>query len=49
MIEYSDRYSDDTHEYRYVILPPSYRATDKLYTEKEWRDIGLKMTTDGFI
>ena len=38
-IHYSSKYSDDTYEYRHVILPPELakKLPGRLLTEKEWR------------
>eukprot|EP00999_Lentomonas_sp_LEN2_P001173 NODE_2185_length_629_cov_187.665339_g2135_i0.p1 GENE.NODE_2185_length_629_cov_187.665339_g2135_i0~~NODE_2185_length_629_cov_187.665339_g2135_i0.p1 ORF type:complete len:116 (+),score=17.11 NODE_2185_length_629_cov_187.665339_g2135_i0:85-432(+) len=52
-IQYSERYSDDTHEYRHVILPsqiakllpkPPTNGTDYLLSEREWRSIGVQQS-----
>lgn len=52
-IHYSPRYSDDTHEYRHVILPKamlkvipsdyfnSEVGTLRILTEDEWRGLGI--------
>lgn len=40
-IEYSDKYQDDTYEYRHVILPRDLAAKipggPRLLSEQEWR------------
>ncbi|KDE03981.1 cyclin-dependent kinase regulatory subunit [Microbotryum lychnidis-dioicae p1A1 Lamole] len=55
-IHYSDRYSDDTYEYRHVILPKgllklipaNYFQPDgqvlRLLTDSEWRGIGIQQS-----
>lgn len=52
-IHYSQRYSDDTHEYRHVMLPKSMlkvipsdyfngeTGTLRILTEDEWRGLGI--------
>lgn len=43
-IVYSKRYSDDTFEYRHVILPKQlakWVPTNKLMSEEEWRALGV--------
>jgi len=43
-IEYSDKYSDDTYEYRHVLLPKeTFRKMPKgrLLSETEWRALGV--------
>ncbi|KAH3902930.1 probable Cyclin-dependent kinases regulatory subunit [Saccharomycodes ludwigii] len=52
-IHYSPRYSDDTHEYRHVMLPKAMlkvipsdyfngeTGTLRLLTEDEWRGLGI--------
>lgn len=51
---YSERYEDDTMVYRHVIvdkksgIPRTMAADmrkDKLYTEKEWRQLGIQMSS----
>eukprot|EP00347_Sterkiella_histriomuscorum_P013373 403364962 len=47
-IEYSEKYNDDTYEYRHVTLPENVFANlkrDVLLTEDEWRTLGLQMST----
>lgn len=47
-IEYSKKYSDDTHEYRHVILPSSVAKKlpdpQRLLTEAEWRALGVQQS-----
>lgn len=46
-IQYSDRYLDDTYEYRHVILPANIaKITPKgrLLTEAEWRGLGVQQS-----
>lgn len=46
-IQYSDRYLDDTYEYRHVILPTDIaKITPKgrLLTEAEWRGLGVQQS-----
>ena len=46
-IEYSDKYKDDTFEYRHVILPKTvFKKMDKkrLLSEMEWRAIGVQQS-----
>lgn len=46
-IQYSDKYEDDTNEYRHVILPPSIAAQlpkGKLLSEAEWRALGVQQS-----
>ena len=38
-IQYSEKYFDDSHEYRHVILPPELAKLlpkERLLTENEW-------------
>ena len=45
--EYSDKYCDDTYEYRHVILPKELAKTlpqNRLLTETEWRSIGVQQS-----
>ena len=45
---YSKKYNDCEFEYRHAILPAKLMkilTKGKLYTESEWRDMGLTMTT----
>eukprot|EP01065_Artemidia_motanka_P043831 TRINITY_DN6142_c0_g1_i1.p1 TRINITY_DN6142_c0_g1~~TRINITY_DN6142_c0_g1_i1.p1 ORF type:complete len:108 (+),score=32.34 TRINITY_DN6142_c0_g1_i1:86-409(+) len=46
-IRYSDKYYDDTHEYRHVILPKElkkYLPKGQLFTEHEWRSLGVQQS-----
>jgi len=46
-IEYSEKYQDDKHEYRHVILPKELAKTlskNRLLTESEWRGIGVQQS-----
>lgn len=50
-IHYSQRYSDDTNEYRHVILPREYyhnyvpdEMKGRLLTEAEWRSLGIQQS-----
>ncbi|GAA5971339.1 hypothetical protein JCM21900_002403 [Sporobolomyces salmonicolor] len=46
-VYYSARYSDDEFEYRHVIIPKAlvkYLPTDRLATEYEWRDLGIRQS-----
>ena len=41
---YSDKYTDETHEYRHVILPKELVKLvpkNKLMSETEWRALGV--------
>ncbi|CAM6114085.1 unnamed protein product [Calypogeia fissa] len=43
-IQYSEKYFDDTYEYRHVVLPPEVAQLllkDRLLSESEWRGIGV--------
>mmetsp|Transcript_60815 Transcript_60815/g.162790 ORF Transcript_60815/g.162790 Transcript_60815/m.162790 type:complete len:95 (-) Transcript_60815:62-346(-) len=47
-IEYSEKYADDTYEYRHVILPKAvakdmYKVTGgkRLLEDAEWRNLGV--------
>ena len=43
-IEYSDKYNDDTFEYRHVILPKAVfqkMPRGRILSEMEWRGIGV--------
>merc|ERR1712126_318434 len=43
-IYYSDKYEDETHEYRHVILPKDMVKLvpkHKLMSESEWRNLGV--------
>eukprot|EP01083_Nonionella_stella_P000106 297_1 len=47
-IEYSEKYCDEYHEYRHVILPKEIckllPAQDRLLTEEEWRSVGVQQS-----
>ena len=50
-IEYSDKYSDDYHEHRHVILPKAIAKNmvkvtggKRLLEENEWRGMGITMS-----
>ncbi|CAI5445128.1 unnamed protein product [Caenorhabditis angaria] len=45
-IYYSDKYNDDTFEYRHVILPKSIAKSlpGRLLSEAEWRRIGVQQS-----
>ncbi|EWM20433.1 cyclin-dependent kinases regulatory subunit [Nannochloropsis gaditana] len=46
-IEYSEKYMDDNHEYRHVILPKEIARSlpkQRLLTESEWRGIGVQQS-----
>jgi cyclin-dependent kinase regulatory subunit CKS1 len=46
-IFYSDKYSDDTHEFRHVKLSPDMKdlvPTNRLMSEAEWRQLGVSMS-----
>ncbi|XP_020524307.1 cyclin-dependent kinases regulatory subunit 2 isoform X1 [Amborella trichopoda] len=47
-IQYSEKYFDDTHEYRlHVVLPPDVAKLlpkNRLLTENEWRAIGVQQS-----
>ena len=49
-IDYSEKYYDDTYEYRHCIIPKSLRhllpADRHLLNEQEWRAIGVRQTRD---
>ena len=43
-IMYSDKYDDDSFEYRHVTLPPDLAKLvprNHLMTETEWRNLGM--------
>merc|ERR1712189_79440 len=43
-ILYSDKYCDETHEYRHVTLPKELSKlipSERLMTETEWRNLGI--------
>lgn len=42
--EYSERFSDDQYEYRYVVMPReviSKLKNKKILSEEEWRGMGI--------
>lgn len=46
-IYYSDKYFDDTYEYRHVMLPKDVAKLvprGKLMSEDEWRSIGVQQS-----
>ncbi|KAJ1922916.1 Cyclin-dependent kinases regulatory subunit 2 [Tieghemiomyces parasiticus] len=46
-IFYSERYSDDHHEYRHVTLPAEiarHLPPNKLMSEQEWRSLGVQQS-----
>ena len=46
-IYYSDKYTDDTYEYRHVMLPKDIAKqvpTTHLMSEDEWRGIGVQQS-----
>jgi cyclin-dependent kinase regulatory subunit CKS1 len=46
-IEYSDKYQDDSYEYRHVILPKEvYKKLprSRLLSESEWRGLGVQQS-----
>ncbi|CBK20688.2 uncharacterized protein [Blastocystis hominis] len=46
-IDYSDKYYDETYEYRHVTLPKELSKqfpAGKLLTEQEWRSLGIRMS-----
>lgn len=45
-IRYGDKFTDDTYEYRNVILPPEItrKVPRKLMTEIEWRALGVQQS-----
>jgi cyclin-dependent kinase regulatory subunit CKS1 len=46
-IDYSEKYMDDSHEYRHVILPKELAKTmprSRLMSEVEWRGIGVQQS-----
>ncbi|XP_078576922.1 cyclin-dependent kinases regulatory subunit-like [Branchiostoma floridae x Branchiostoma japonicum] len=47
MIQYSDKYKDETFEYRHVILPTELVhqvPKNHLMTETEWRNLGVQQS-----
>ncbi|KAJ2786620.1 hypothetical protein GGI15_001367 [Coemansia interrupta] len=47
-IYYSDRYDDDTHEYRHVSIPERLRRylphPPRIMSETEWRSLGVQQS-----
>lgn len=46
-IQYSDKYFDETHEFRHVIIPRKYVnliSKTHLMSEAEWRSIGIQQS-----
>lgn len=46
-IEYSEKYSDDSYEYRHVHLPKNVfkiMPRGRLLTEAEWRSLGVQQS-----
>ncbi|GJT05506.1 cyclin-dependent kinases regulatory subunit 1 [Tanacetum coccineum] len=46
-IQYSEKYFDDTFEYRHVVLPPEVAKMlpkNRLLAEAEWRAIGVQQS-----
>ncbi|OIW08531.1 hypothetical protein TanjilG_03207 [Lupinus angustifolius] len=46
-IQYSEKYFDDTYEYRHVVLPPDVAKLlpkNRLLSENEWRAIGVQQS-----
>uniref|UniRef100_A0A7N0US75 Cyclin-dependent kinases regulatory subunit n=2 Tax=Kalanchoe fedtschenkoi TaxID=63787 RepID=A0A7N0US75_KALFE len=46
-IQYSEKYFDDTMEYRHVILPPEVAKLlpkNRLLSENEWRAMGVQQS-----
>ncbi|KAI4322335.1 hypothetical protein L6164_022040 [Bauhinia variegata] len=46
-IQYSEKYFDDTYEYRHVVLPPEVAKLlpkNRLLTENEWRAMGVQQS-----
>ena len=44
-IEYSEKYQDDTYEYRHVLLPKNIfkkMPQKRLLAENEWRSLGVQ-------
>lgn len=45
--DYSEKYADDTYEYRHVRLPPEMARCvprGRLISEDEWRGLGIQMS-----
>eukprot|EP01064_Diplonema_japonicum_P038637 TRINITY_DN941_c1_g2_i2.p1 TRINITY_DN941_c1_g2~~TRINITY_DN941_c1_g2_i2.p1 ORF type:complete len:110 (+),score=20.64 TRINITY_DN941_c1_g2_i2:64-393(+) len=45
-IRYSDKYTDDTFEYRHVILPKELKklVPNRIMAESEWRSLGVQQS-----
>ncbi|KAG7010670.1 Cyclin-dependent kinases regulatory subunit 2 [Cucurbita argyrosperma subsp. argyrosperma] len=46
-IQYSEKYFDDIHEYRHVVLPPDVAKLlpkNRLLSENEWRALGVQQS-----
>jgi len=46
-IQYSEKYYDDTYEYRHVVLPPDIAKAlpkQRLLQEVEWRALGVQQS-----
>ncbi|XP_020393294.1 cyclin-dependent kinases regulatory subunit 1 [Zea mays] len=46
-IKYSEKYFNDTYEYRYLVLPPEVAKLlpkNRLLSENEWRAIGVQQS-----
>mmetsp|Transcript_5010 Transcript_5010/g.6477 ORF Transcript_5010/g.6477 Transcript_5010/m.6477 type:complete len:108 (+) Transcript_5010:110-433(+) len=46
-IEYSEKYADDSHEFRHVILPKELvrqLPRNRLLSETEWRNVGVQQS-----
>mmetsp|Transcript_79645 Transcript_79645/g.213337 ORF Transcript_79645/g.213337 Transcript_79645/m.213337 type:complete len:99 (+) Transcript_79645:74-370(+) len=46
-VQYSEKYNDDSYEYRHVILPPDMAKLcpkNRLMSENEWRQIGVQQS-----
>ncbi|ONL93613.1 cyclin-dependent kinases regulatory subunit 1 isoform X1 [Zea mays] len=46
-IQYSEKYYDDTYEYRHVVLPPEVAKLlprNILLSEKQWRLVGVQQS-----
>uniref|UniRef100_M8CIG6 Cyclin-dependent kinases regulatory subunit n=1 Tax=Aegilops tauschii TaxID=37682 RepID=M8CIG6_AEGTA len=49
-IQYSEKYFDDTFEYRHVVLPPEVAKLlpkNRLLAENEWRALGVQQSRGG--
>ncbi|CAN0050577.1 unnamed protein product [Chrysoparadoxa australica] len=50
-IEYSEKYQDDSYEYRHVILPKDLARNlpkSRCLSEQEWRGIGVQQSRGWF-